>query len=548
MILDPKGVSVQSERVFTRCDYLLFTVLTILASGTIVHFMAQWLANSDWFYSPIAFWGITLIGAGKLASNQLRWWYLPFMKKPIPMAARPVWKVGVATTFVPGEEPIEMLEQTVRALIALDYPHETWVLDEGNDARVVALCAELGAFHFSRKNYPHYQTEHGVFQARSKHGNYNAWLHEVGFKKYDIITAFDPDHVPQATFLSDVLGYFNDADVGYVQTPQAYYNQRASFIARGAAEETYGYYSSTQMFGYAMGYPIVTGCHSTHRVSALKEVAGFPAHDAEDLFITLLYRSSGWRGVYVPKILARGLTPVDWEGYLKQQLRWARSVLDIKFRIYPKIAGRLPLKERLASFVHGLFYLQPVAVLAGLFLLAYMLMTGTLPSATFNHSVIGSFYLLAATLVICEFFRQRFYLDRQNEWGWHWRAGLLQLSKWPYFLLAIYQVLSNQRFPYVLTNKVRRRPRVYVLLPHVLVAELIFIAWILGALKSGSLNPLLELSAAGAIIGSLIVVATERMTFPDPFDQSLLSRDTSSSIKTDELHDVNAQEPAQRAS
>ena len=76
------------------------------------------------------------------------------------------------------------------------------------------------------------------------------------------------------------------------------------------------------MFGYAMGYPIVTGCHSTHRVSALKEVAGFPAHDAEDLLITLFYRSIGWRGVYVPKILARGLTPVDWGGYIKQQLRW----------------------------------------------------------------------------------------------------------------------------------------------------------------------------------------------------------------------------------
>jgi cellulose synthase (UDP-forming) len=546
MILEPKGVSVQSERVFTRCDYLLFTVLTILASGTIVYFMLQWLANSD--RSQIAFWGITLIGAGKLVSNQLRWWYLPFMKKPIPMAARSDWKVGVATTFVPGEEPIEMLEQTVRALIALDYGHETWVLDEGNDARVVALCAELGAFHFSRKNYPHYQTEHGIFQARSKHGNYNAWLHEVGFKRYDIITAFDPDHVPKATFLSEVLGYFNDPDVGYVQTPQAYYNQGASFIARGAAEETYGYYSSTQMFGYAMGYPIVTGCHSTHRVSALKKVGGCPAHDAEDLLITLLYRSAGWRGVYVPKILARGLTPVDWVGYLKQQLRWARSVLDIKFRIYPKIAAKLPLKERLTSFVHGLFYLQPVVVLLGLFLLAYMLVTGTIPSAAFNRSVIVSFCLVGATLVICEFFRQRFYLDRENEWGWHWRAGLLQLSKWPYLLLALYQVLSNQRFSYVLTSKVRRRPHPYVLLPHALAAGAIFIAWIVGALRDGSLHPLLHFSAIGATIGSLMVAATERMTFPDPFDPSLLSRDARFSIKTNELGAVNAQEPAQRTS
>jgi hypothetical protein len=113
---------------------------------------------------------------------------------------------------------------------------------------------------------------------------------------------------------------------------------------------------------------------------------------------------------------------------------------------------------------------------------------------------------------------------------------------------ALYQVLSNQRFPYVLTNKVRRRPRAYVLLPHVLVAEWIFITWILGALKAGSLHPLLHLSAAGAAIGSLIVAATERMIFPDPFDPSLLSRDARSSIKTDELHDVNAQESARRAS
>jgi hypothetical protein len=79
------------------------------------------------------------------------------------------------------------------------------------------------------------------------------------------------------------------------------------------------------------------------------------------------------------KILARGLTPVVWSGYIRQQLRWARSVLDIKFRIYPKLASNLPLKERVTSFAHGLFYLQPLAVLAGLALLTYMLMNGSVP-------------------------------------------------------------------------------------------------------------------------------------------------------------------------
>jgi cellulose synthase (UDP-forming) len=70
------------------------------------------------------------------------------------------------------------------------------------------------------------------------------------------------------------------------QAAQAYYNQEASFIARGAAAETYGYYSSIQMFSFAVGYPVVTGCHNTHRVTAVKQVRGLPAHDADDLLIT----------------------------------------------------------------------------------------------------------------------------------------------------------------------------------------------------------------------------------------------------------------------
>ena len=194
-----------------------------------------------------------------------------------------------------------MLGETVRALVRMDYPHETWVLDECDDPQVKALCMRLGACHFSRKHAPRYQTAAGTFQARSKHGNYNAWLDAIGFQRYEIIAAFDPDHVPVPTFLTEVLGYFNDPEVGYVQVAQVYYNQRASFIARGAAEETYGYYSSVQMAAYALGYPIVTGCHNTHRVIALQHVGGFAPHDADDLLLTLLYRSQHWRGVYVPQ-------------------------------------------------------------------------------------------------------------------------------------------------------------------------------------------------------------------------------------------------------
>src|SRR5207237_104011 len=134
--------------------------------------------------------------------------------------------------------------------VAMDYPHDNCVLDEGNDDRVKALCCSLGARHFSRKGLSEYQTSSGPFQAKTKHGNYNAWLAEIGFANYDIVVGFDPDHIPAPRFLSRVLGYFDDPKVGFVQAAQLYYNQGASFVAKGAAEETYAYYSSIQMTAY----------------------------------------------------------------------------------------------------------------------------------------------------------------------------------------------------------------------------------------------------------------------------------------------------------
>ena len=161
----------------------------------------------------------------------------------------------------------------------------------------------------------------------------------------------------------------------------------------------------------------------------MQQVGGFAPHDADDLLLTLRYRSGGWRGVYVPKILARGLTPVDWHGYLQQQLRWARSVLDIKLRLYPQIAGKLSLKERIISFLHGLYYLRQCELIS-FCLLAYMLVTGAIPTAV-NSLTLSDISLLFTLLMLYDFYRQRFFLDWRNEWGWHWRAGFLQSAKWP---------------------------------------------------------------------------------------------------------------------
>ncbi|CAN5820853.1 hypothetical protein BH23GEM7_BH23GEM7_03730 [soil metagenome] len=520
--------SVGSDRVLRSSDYPIYLVLTGLMLAALVVFLRYWF-SLDFDVITVL---LTLAFLYAIGIQILTWLLLPTMRRPRPMPVREGWRVGVATTFVPGAESIEMLEETLVALVALEYPHETWVLDEEDDHRVRELCHSLGARHFTRKHLPHYQAESGTFQSRSKIGNFNAWFQEVAFERYDIIVGFDPDHVPAPVFLLHMLGYFDDPRIGYVQAAQVYYNQEASFIARGAAEESYGYYSVSQMASYAGGYPIITGSHNAHRVAALKAVGGFPPHDADDLMITLLYRAAGWEGVYVPKVLAHGITPVDWPGYLKQQLRWARSVLDVKFRAFPRLASHLPRKERLLGFLHGFYYLQGLWTVVLISVLAVMLITGVTP-ATISYTTLAYLLLLVAAFLPARAFTQRFFLDWRRERGLHLRSRVLRAAKWPYLLLALVDTILDRKRPYALTPKVKGAGRQPMLLwPHLVVAAVIAGAWAVGIARGHDLHPLLHLWAGFTVLSSLALVWTERWSYPAPYDRQLWKRHQASATRS----------------
>jgi cellulose synthase (UDP-forming) len=501
---------------------LLYRVLGLVAlAGTV----AFWLTWPPPFHRhhPYLYALATLATAYYVAVWFARWLALRNMRRPRHRPAEPGLRVGVATSFVPQLESIEMLEVTVRAMVALDYQHETWVLDEGDDPAVRDLCARLGANHFTRLGKPQYHSPDGRFASRSKHGNYNAWLDSTGFERYDVIATFDPDHVPERTYLTRLLGHFRDPRVAYVQAPQVYYNQRASFIARGAAEETYAYYSSHLMASYGLGHTVIIGSHSCHRVSALKAVGGFPAHDAEDLYLTMVYRAAGWLGVYVPEILALGTAPVDWPAYLRQQVRWSRAVLDLKRNVFPALFSRLSRMERLLNLFHGIYYLRPLILLVFYVVLVGMIVQNSLPSFINFHPLLG---LAALTLLLAAIdrFRQGFFLDRDRERGFHWRALLLQAAKAPHLAVAVIDVAINRKVTYVTTPKAARveRPRRVLAAPHLSLGILIAIALGAGYLLHGPIDRVLVVAALLFLGTSLGLAWTELWSYPPGFQKSLL--------------------------
>lgn len=143
------------------------------------------------------------------------------VRNPTPVRAQSDLRVAFATTIVPSKEPLQVVRRTLEAARAMRYEGtlHIWLLDEGDDPSVKRVCAELGVRHFTRKHMEKWNQPSGPYKARSKHGNYNAWLAAHG-EDYDVLASVDPDHVPMPNFLERLLGYFRDPDVAYVVGPR----------------------------------------------------------------------------------------------------------------------------------------------------------------------------------------------------------------------------------------------------------------------------------------------------------------------------------------
>jgi cellulose synthase (UDP-forming) len=398
------------------------------------------------------------------------------------------------------------------------------VLDEGESPEVAALCRRLGAHHYSRKRRAQFQVKEGRYAAGTKYGNYNAWLADIGAARYQILTAFDPDHIPERSYLTEVLGYFRDPAVGYVQAPQVYYNQDASFVARGAAEESYAYYSTHLMASYGMGQTIVVGSHSTQRITALLEVGGFAPHDADDLLITLRYRASRWAGVYHPKILALGMTPVDWAGYLRQQIRWVRSLVDIKIHLLPRMMGDLSPIDRFLGLFHGAYYLRAFTIPLAYLMIAQLLFRGY-PPTYLGARQLGCLAALMTSLGLVGLFRRRFFLDPVGEGGLHWRAALLQFAKWPYQCIAAWRALWRIERPYTITLKVRSATsRSLLLWPHWVVMVLMAEAVTTAITLDLPLTTPVLLAGIGTLLLSAGLAFSEFVAPPSAWDGTLYPR------------------------
>ena len=251
-------------------------------------------------------------------------------RDPIPLTPLAGQRIAFITTIVPSKEPIEMVRRTLEAAVAVRYEGtlDVWLLDEGDDPAVRAMCAELGVRHFSRKGVDRWNQPSGGFKARTKHGNYNSWLDAHG-DDYDLWVSVDTDHVPQPNMVERLVGYFRDPDVAFVVGPQVYGNYD-NVVTRGAESQQYMFHSVLQRAGNRLASAMFVGTNNAVRISALRAIGGLQDSITEDAATSVVWHASRnpetgarWKSVYTPDVLAVGEGPATWRDFFTQQHRWA---------------------------------------------------------------------------------------------------------------------------------------------------------------------------------------------------------------------------------
>lgn len=269
-------------------------------------------------------------------------------------------KVDILVTV--AGEPIEIISKTLRAVMAMEYPHKTYVLDDGASSEVEALAEELGVLYRSRSD-----------RSFAKSGNLNFGLSQ---SKADFFAIFDADQVPAKDFLTKLLPYMADSSVGMVQSPQYFVNTH-NFIAAGTAQAQAIFYEHVFPAKNISNSAFCVGTNVIFRRKAVNDIGGIVlVNHSEDIWTSYLLHESGWKTLFVNEVLAKGRAPETISSYFKQQLRWAQGGLSMMLLQNPLSSKKLSLDQRIQYFSSNFYYLVGFSILIYILSPIIYLLTG----------------------------------------------------------------------------------------------------------------------------------------------------------------------------
>jgi cellulose synthase (UDP-forming) len=332
--------------------------------------------------------------------------------------------------FIPTyDEPVDVVRRTLLGALAIRYPHETWLLDDGERAEMRDLASTLGCRYVAR-------TEH----SNAKAGNLN---HALALAGGDFVAIFDADHIADPQFLERTLGYFADEGLAFVQTPQEFFN--ANSFEHLAARPTMS--NGASLFHHVVqrsrdrsNSTIFTGSSAVLRRRALDGIGGFTTGTiSEDVHTSFRLHASGWRSIFHPETLSAGMAPLGGAAYCGQRLRWAQDSLQLLLRENVVAHPGLTARQRIAYLIHVASNLEGWRHVFNYALPVVMLVTGIIPVQTDAATFLAHFlpYFLVTSIAYSELARGH---GRPDE------SAVYNLARCPMSIVAAFTAYRERRF------------------------------------------------------------------------------------------------------
>jgi cellulose synthase (UDP-forming) len=411
-------------------------LMIIIGVVCMFFFMQSLLRTSVMGYQPL-YWLLITTFVYTFFKIIYEWYHYWSISVPVAPAITKQYTVDIFTTFCAGE-PYEMIVETLTAIQAIHYPHQTFLCDEANDPYLKSVCESLGVHHVTRTK-----------KINAKAGNINNALAQ---SSGELCVVLDPDHIPVPGFLDPIIAHFDNPEIGYVQVVQAYYNQYIGWIAKGAAQQTYQFYGPMMMCMNKYGTVQAIGANCTFRRTALESIGGHAAGLAEDMHTAMQLHAKKWKSVYVPAVLSKGLVPATLSAYYKQQLKWSRGVFELLVTSYISLFRKFSWRQKLHYGLLPLFYLSGFVFLLNFLIPVISLFMDVFPlKMDFSEFLIISVPFITSVILIRHFVQQWVMAD--NERGFHVVGGLLLIGTWWIFILGFIYTVIRKDVPYIATPK-----------------------------------------------------------------------------------------------
>ncbi len=377
-----------------------------------------------------------------------------FDRKPEPAPVSPKKTPSVDILIPTYNEDEDLLEVTVRAALAVNYPTErlnVYLLDDGGTVakrtqadpakaaeaqsrhdNLRELCERTGAVYLTREKNEH-----------AKAGNVNSALQTTSG---ELVLILDADHVPTADILTRTVGYFvKDPKLFLVQTPHFFLNpdplERNLDTFDDMPSENEMFYSVIQKGLDGFNASFFCGSAALLRRSCLMEIGGIQGDTiTEDAETALELHSRGYRSAYVDQPMVAGLSPETFSGFIIQRMRWAQGMVQIFLLKNPMRKKGLTFAQRIGYMNSCFFWFFPLArmafILAPLVYLIFGLQIFTVGVESFL--AYGAPHVVGAVLLSSTLYGRR---------RWVLVSELYEVIQAVHCSGAILQVFRNPRAP-----------------------------------------------------------------------------------------------------